>query len=163
MTAKLTPEFCYIAGLISKGRELERSAVGIVTTMDELLERFVETAIKLGVDPRKIMIEENDETTHAYFFHSKLAKEARETIERETRIFKYKNEYSGNYLAGMFDASGKIVGGRLIIKGLNSNDQLMLQTLKVHTKGNEILNIANFIALIKDYSIVLKSKALKGY
>lgn len=158
MAAKLTPDLCYITGLISKGREYERSAIGIVTTMDELVEKFSEIAIKLGVAPNKILIEEDDGVKHIYFFHSKMAKQARETIERETRIFKYRNEYSGNYLAGMFDASGKVVKGTVIIKSLTSSDQLMLQTLGIHTKGSEISNVGSFIELVKDYSVVLKTK-----
>lgn len=151
MTVKLTPEFCYIAGLVNKGREYERSAIGIFTTLDKMIEKFVETAIKLGMAPNKILIEDYEGIKHAYFFNSKLAKQAREAVERETKIFKYKNEFSGNYLAGMFDSSGKMVKGRVIIKGLSANDQLMLQNLGVHTKGSDIMNVSVFLELIKDY------------
>ena len=158
MRAKLTPEICYIAGMLSKTRQGERSMVGINTTIDGVIENFVSFALKLGVDTKKIMIEDEEGVKHVYFYHSKLARQAREIIEKETRLFKFKNELSSSFIAGMFDASGNVGRERVFIKNLTKHDQLVLQNLGVHTDGYSIRNIKSFFALISAYSIILQQK-----
>ncbi|MGI0141918.1 MAG: hypothetical protein ACREBF_04715 [Candidatus Micrarchaeales archaeon] len=158
MSTRLTPELCYIAGIVSKSRQSEKSMVGINTTIDNVIENFVEISLKLGVDTKKIMIEDVEGVKHVYFYHSKLAKQIREIVEKETRIFKYKNEFSSSYIAGMFDASGKIRNGKLLISGLDKSDQLVLQNLGVHTMGERISNITQFVSLVKGHSILIGIK-----
>ena len=160
MPTKLSPEICYIAGLLSKSSQEERSMVGVRTTIDDVVENFVEVALRIGIDTKKIIIEDIEGTKYVYFFHSKIAKQAREIIEKETKIFKFKNEFSSNYIAGIFDASGRIHNGRVSIGGLSQMDHLMLQNLGIHTRGNSILNISDFFSLIKEKSIVLKNMSM---
>ncbi|MDE1851052.1 MAG: hypothetical protein KGH54_04680, partial [Candidatus Micrarchaeota archaeon] len=76
MPTKLSPEICYIAGMMNKTKQDERSAVGIRTTLDDVIEMFVEVALKLGVDTKKIVIEDVEGVRHVYFYNSKIAKHA---------------------------------------------------------------------------------------
>lgn len=158
MTTKLSPEFCYLAGIVGKTGQEEKSMVGINTTIDAIIENFVEVALKMGVDSKKIMIEDLDGVKHVYFFHSKIAKQIRELVEKETKVFKYKNEFSSSYLAGMYDASGKTRNGKMGISRMTRSDELMLQNLGIHTKGSSIMNIKYFLDFIKEYSILLSER-----
>ncbi|MDE1870437.1 MAG: hypothetical protein KGH71_05675 [Candidatus Micrarchaeota archaeon] len=158
MPTKLTPELCYLAGIVSKTRQGERSMVGINTTIDDVVENFVEVALKLGVDAKKIIIEDVDGVKHVYFFHSKLAKQIREIVEKQTRIFKYKNEFSSSYLAGMFDASGKVSKGKLLLSGMSAADQMVMENLGIHTRQNSITNIQAFLGMIKGRSVIFRTQ-----
>jgi len=158
MPTKLTPELCYMAGIVSKTRQAEKSMVGINTTIDDVVENFVEVALKMGIDTKKIMIEDVDGVKHVYFFHSKLAKQIREIVEKQTKIFKYNNEFSASFLAGMFDSSGKISRGKLLLSGMSAADQMVLENLGVHTHMNAIMNIKAFLEIIKGKSIIFKAK-----
>lgn len=132
--------------------------VGIDTTIDAMIENFVALALKLGVDTKKIVIEDFDGIKHVYFFNSKLAKEIRELVEKETKVFKYKNEFSSNYLAGMYDSSGKIRNGKVSISRMTRSNELMFQNLGIHTKGSTIMNIKYFFDFIKPHSIMLNRR-----
>lgn len=158
MPTKLTPGLCYLAGIVSKTRQGERSMVGINTTIDDVVENFVEVALKMGIDTKKIMIEDVDGVKHVYFFHSKLAKQIREIVEKQTRIFKYNNEFSASFLAGMFDSSGKISRGKLLLSGMSTADQVVLENLGIHTHQNSITNIKAFLDIIKEKSVIFKMK-----
>ncbi|HVA83119.1 MAG TPA: hypothetical protein VNF06_03075 [Candidatus Aquilonibacter sp.] len=158
MPTKLSPEMCYLAGIVSKTRQEEKSMVGVTTTIDAMIENFVELALKLGIDSKKIVIEDMDGMRHVYFFHSKIAKEIREITEKETKIFKYKNSYSSSFLAGMYDASGKVRNGKVSISRLTRADELMLQNLGIHTKGSSIMNIKYFFDFIKEHSILMNER-----
>lgn len=161
MKVKLTPELCYLAGLVGKGRE-EGGAVGIKTRNDEITERFVKLALELGIDTKKVLIEEREGLRHVYFYHSKLAKQLREIRDKETVLFKYRNLLAANYVAGIFDANGHFRGNRITLNGLNPKDNLMLQNLGIHTTGRVVLNIKNFISLINEYSVLLSLTEVKG-
>ncbi len=52
MKLKLNSDLCYIAGLTSSSSE-KNNAVGIVTSIDAIEEKFVKIAIGLGVEPRQ--------------------------------------------------------------------------------------------------------------
>lgn len=86
MRFKPTRELCYLAGVMDNYRADEKSYVGIRTKNGETVERFVRYAVALGVDTRKIMIEQAGETQHAYFYHSKIARMIRDTLGRRPRF-----------------------------------------------------------------------------
>ncbi|MDE1825917.1 MAG: hypothetical protein KGH61_04345 [Candidatus Micrarchaeota archaeon] len=164
MGIRLTTDICYLAGIMSKTRESERSMVGIYTTVDEFVENFVALALRLGIETRKITIEENETgVKHLYAHNSKLAKQTREIIEKQNTLFRYRNEFSSSYLAGMFDASGNILGGRPVINGITARDRVMLETLGVHTIGKRIVGSKEFVSLIKGKSVLLENKLLKRW
>ncbi|MDE1762127.1 MAG: hypothetical protein KGH59_01950 [Candidatus Micrarchaeota archaeon] len=155
MPTKLSPEICYIAGMMNKTKQDERSAVGIRTTLDDVIEMFVEVALKLGVDTKKIVIEDVEGVRHVYFYNSKIAKHARELIGKETKVFRHRNQFAGSYLAGMFDAGGRKRGGRLSISGMTPSDRLMLDALGIRTRDSTIVNASAFLSLVKGHSALL--------
>ena len=149
-----------MAGLLSQSNE-EKTAVGIVTGKSEIEQRFIEIAVKeLGIIPAKILIEEKGTARHVFFYHSRVAKQLREIIERENYIFKTKNDFARNYVAGMFDAAGHVHREGLKITGLKPRDEIMLSNLGVHSGRGRILNPSALIGLIKGKSIVFEESKL---
>ncbi|MDE1856191.1 MAG: hypothetical protein KGH49_03080 [Candidatus Micrarchaeota archaeon] len=155
MPTRLSPEICYIAGLAGKTKQGERSMVGINTTIDEMIENFVEVAMKLGVEPKKIIIEDTRGIRHAYFFHSKIAKQIRDILAKETKVFRHKNEFAAMFLAGMFDANGKIRNGSISIGGMSPADRLVIENLGMRTKDSKILDAKKFAEFVGERSVIL--------
>ena len=158
MKAKLTPSICYMAGLYSKASKKQKNFVSITTSIDALQERFVEIAVKdLEIEPNKILLGQVSEKS-AGFYHSRVAKHLLDIANRETYLFKTANELARNYLAGIFDASGHISQTGVEIRHITPKDAMMLENLGIHSKGDRILNIGRFIALIDGSSIILMEK-----
>ena len=157
MRFKFTKELCYIAGLASRTHEPERSQVGIMTSNDELMERFIKYAMKLGVDSKKIMIEEQDTTKHIYFYHSKLARIIQEVLKQRSALPKKGRELAVAFIAGTFDAGGHMMRDKITIKRLDKGDELLLELMGIHTVNSKILNIGDFFRLIKGHSIIAES------
>ncbi len=161
MKTKLNPDVCYMAGLMNKHVENENSAIGVRSASDAVIERFVLKAIGLGIKPNKIVVSEEKGAKHVLFYHSKLARMARSIREKETRLFRERNELSANYVAGMFDATGRLSKGVMSMK-MDASDQLMLENLGVHTFNSSITSIGSFITLIKGFSALLDTIQLPG-
>lgn len=157
---KLTPEICYMAGLFSRNRQKEKGAVGILTGIGELEQRFIEIAMReFGIDSRKIVVEEVERgNRHVYFYHSRVSKLLKDIYTREVHLFKKRDKLSANYVGGMFDGGGHVTKTTVSISPISPADALMLQNLGIHTNGNNILNISNFISLVKGSSILLGQK-----
>ena len=154
MKKTLTPDVCYMAGLYSKASKREKNFVSVNTSISELQQRFIEIAVnELGVQPNKIILARESEKS-AGFYHSRVAKRLQDIVNRETYVFKTVNELSRNYVAGMFDMAGHYRGA-MEISHVNPKDAFMLENLGVHTRGDKIVNITRFIALIKGFSILL--------
>lgn len=160
MKLKLTPSICYMAGLFSRNKQKEKGAVGIQTGISELEQKFVEIALnEYGIDPKKIIIEEDDRgNRHVLFYHSRVSKQLKDITAREVHLFKKKDSLSSNYVAGMFDGGGHVTHTTITVSPISSSDAFMLQNLGIHTKGNNILNIGNFISLVKGHSVLLERK-----
>ncbi len=155
---ELTAEACYMAGLYSKSPHTEKSLVCISTGIEELRDRFIEMAVKnLGIGPSKIIMDRED--ISAGFYHSRVSKQLAGIVARETYIFKTVNEFSRNYLAGMFDISGHVTARGVEIRHVSARDALMLENLGVHTHGDSIRNISAFIEIIRGSSIVARRLA----
>ncbi len=160
MKLKLTPDVCYVAGLLSQSKE-ERTAVGIVTGKGEIEQRFISIALKeFEIKPEKIVIKEDGPNRHVYFYHSRIAKQLREIIDRENYIFKAKNDFAKSYLAGIFDAAGHVHKEGLKIKGLRPKDELMLSNLGIHSNRGRILNPSILLAFIRGRSIIIGESEL---
>ncbi len=156
MKTKLKPKICYLAGLLSKSGEV-KNAIGITTSIEEIEHRFLDICLKeLKIEPNKIIIEDNQRSRHIFFYNSRLRKELDKIIERETIIFKYRNEYSANYIAGMYDIAGHIQNGSLVINKLSPKDQMMFENLGLRTDSNKIRNISSIVTLISGFSIMLE-------
>ncbi len=162
MRTKLTKGICYMAGLQKNARG-EPSKVGVATSINEIEEKFLEISIKeLLIQPNRVIMEERDGVRHVYFYHTKISRMLRQIAEKETKIFLRANELSKSYVAGMFDAAGHISSSRVYIKGLNAKDELMLQQLGVYTRNGSMRNIADFLTLIRGFSILLEHAQLPG-
>ena len=160
MKGKLKPSTCYMAGL-TRG-EGERSSVGIETSMGDVEERFVKSALKdFKIEPNKILIEEKDGLRHVHFYHSRVARQLSELREREDKIFKAQNELSKSYVAGMLDSSGRLSTSGIAIKGLKPIDEVMLANLGIHTRNGRIMNISTLLAFVHGVSLFAKHYSLE--
>ncbi len=153
MKLKLEPDLCYLAGLTSSSNE-KNNAVGIVTSINAIEERFVKIAIGLGVEPSKIAVEEMATGRHVYFFHSMIARMLKRINERSSRLFKMRNELAASYVAGMFDGSGRIENGSIKIRKLSTSDRLVLEQMGVHAVESRIMNISSLLEFVGKRSII---------
>ncbi len=159
MRIRLNNEICYMAGLVSKNG-LQGSAVGITTSRSDIEKRFIDTAKKLGIEPSRLRLEEGRKSRRIFFYHSKLARLFREIRNREVKIFRSRNDFSSNYIAGIFDANGNVA--RMRINGMSNADELMLENLGIHTENKQIMNVKDFVALIKRFSCLLEQTRSPG-
>lgn len=160
MRFKPTAELCYLAGLAGRSREPEQSQVGILTQNEEIEQRFIKYALKLGVDSRKIMIEEQGSFKHIYFYHSKLARMIRDVLKERTTLPRKKGELANAFIAGTFDANGHIIRNMITMRRLERADDLLLELMGVHSVNSKILNIKSFLALINKYSLLAEEVRL---
>ena len=132
----------------------EGTVIGVASASDELIERFVKIAMfDLEIAPNKITID----VGKAYFFNSKVKKLFDGALERRTKIFKYQNEYSSNYLAAIFDCNGGVDRKGLYLIGLQGADEMVMENIGFHAtkagRKNYVLNQNEFLAFIRPYSI----------
>ncbi len=149
---KLTPNVSYVLGIYEANKKLMQP-IGIITKDNGFVERFVKIAMDdLGIDPTKIMVREDG----VHFYNSKIKKLFDKALERRAKIFKYSNDYSGSYLAGLFDCAGGMDRKGMYIKGMDPHDGLLMENLGVHThqQGSKsyIQNEKVFVALVGRHS-----------
>ena len=157
---KLNPDICYVLGIFSGNRPERSGPIVLLTTSERTLEKFVSICVNcLGVQPNKFSISENEGLFQVSLYHSKLRKLFESSLKRRLTIFRWANEYSANYLAGLFDSNGGMDSYGLYIKRLSLADSQLMENLGIHTsqKGAKsyIRNTGALIALIKSFSIVL--------
>jgi hypothetical protein len=158
MRFKLTKELCYFSGMTLSSHEPERSRLGFRTTYDQLAEQFIKTALALGVDSRKMIVEKQEDYTHIYFFHSKLARMSREVLEKRESLPKRNLEMALWMVAGIFDSSGHVSNGKVFFRRLDKKDALMLALLGIHTTGSgRVMNSRHFLEMIKAQSFMAKA------
>ena len=126
MKVKLTPELSYIIGLWKEARA--PSGIG-VEGREELLAAFTEAALKAKVaEPGKVLSGKDS----VYFYHTAYRNFFQKIVEEETERFKYKNEYSASFLAGLFDAVGEIgKDGTVCFRRCSKADEMVLYMRKV--------------------------------
>ena len=156
MRFKPTTELCYLAGLAGHFREPERSQVGILTQNDEIEERFVKYSLKLGVEPKKIIIKEEGSFRHIYFYHSKIARMISEIMKERTTLPKKRGNLAVAFIAGTFDANGHTTRNMITIRRLERSDELLLELMGIHSVNSKILNIKSFVSLIKTQSVMAR-------
>ena len=158
MTKKLSidPDVSYVIGLYRcnlSGRNL-----CVHSTSRELIERFVRIAVmKLGTRMDAITItEENDETV-CEIRNSRLKTLLDKALDERDRIFKYKNEYSGSYFAGIYDCKGGADRRGVFLRGVNAYDKILLERLGFHTASNTgrcyVKSSMDFVMFIAPFSI----------
>ncbi len=162
MKIKLTPELSYIIGLWRKYRSFEGLGV---RGNKELVEIFSKEVIdKKLTTPDKLLTAENQ----VHFYHTAYRKFFQEVEKNQLERFKYLNEYSANYLAGIFDAAGSVdEKGIVSLSKMNKEDELLLLRLGFTTKRKKGLLVIErpliFLAFIKNYSKLFKGHEIFKY
>ena len=156
MKTKLTPELSYIIGLWSRRRSVE--GVGI-TAPPEILQVFVQQALELALTASDKLLIDGDK---AYFYHAKYRKFFQQVEEDKLERYKYMNEYSASYLAGVFDGAGGITeNGVIYIEKFTPADEILLLRLGFPIKkasGKMLIGKPKlFLTLIKNYTRVFAS------
>ncbi len=130
---------------------------------EKYLERFIEISInKLLIEPNKLLMNK-DSTTNEYtvkFYNSKIRKFFNKSFDRIEHIFKYKNDYTANYFAGIFDKSGRCGKRGIYFYKLNATNTILLERLGFHTTQTKNIRIRNedsFITFISKYSLRMQS------
>lgn len=151
MKLKLTPAFAYLAGLV-KFVNIKTRAI-IIKGDQKLLEIFTKHLIENKiVQPNKIIVKGDK----AYTYHLGYKNFLKKIILEETDRFKYHNEYSASFLAGLFDYSGKIEDKYITLERWDKKDKLVLENLGfyIEEKNKKILiyHKEMFLKFIKNYS-----------
>ena len=159
---KLTPNVSYALGIYSVSRD-GRPAIGLRTRDGRVMQKFIEVVIKdLGIEPGKVVLGEN----MAFFYNSKLKKLFDRALDRRTKTFKYMNDYSGSYVAGLFDCSGGIDRKGMFIRNLDAHDSLLLENIGIHTmvQGSKsyIIDEKRFVELAGKHSCTLDRLVARG-
>lgn len=156
MKIKLTPELSYLIGLWSKKRCPE--GIGINGNGD-YQQIFAQCVLELKLVESNMLLSDD---AKIYFYHTKYRRFFQEIEENKLERYKYLNEYSANYLAGIFDAIGEInEQGMVYLKMFGKIDEVLLLRLGFPTKKiNEKLVIKKpkvFLAFIKNYTRVFSN------
>ncbi|MCL4378960.1 MAG: hypothetical protein M1160_04435 [Candidatus Marsarchaeota archaeon] len=151
---KLSPDVSYMLGVYSAGQR--RQPIELTTNDSDMLERFIRIAVnELGVGANKIILKDGG----AAFYNSRLKRLFDKALERRTKTFKYVNDYSGSYLAGLFDCIGGFDRKGMFIRNLEAHDALLMENLGMHLKhqGSKayIMNENAFAGLISKHSSTL--------
>lgn len=151
---KLSPSVSYVLGVYSTSDR--KLPMHLHTENSEMLERFIKIAVTdLGVKANKIILKENE----ASFYNSRLKRLFDRALERRTKAFKYLNDYSGSYLAGLFDCNGGFDRKGMFVRDLEAHDALLMENLGIHLKhqGSKayVMNENAFVELIRKHSSTL--------
>ena len=154
MKQRLSPEICYIIGLCNR----KKDSLYISTKEDLILKKFTEIIVKwLGINPGKIKIIIENENITAYSYNSRVMKFFNEILKKRQKAFKYMNDYSSNYLSGLFDSRGFEFRNNLYFNYLDLNDQMILENLHIHLKKQNnaycIISQNLFVIFTKQNSI----------
>ncbi|MGC8694237.1 MAG: hypothetical protein ACP5RI_01295 [Candidatus Micrarchaeia archaeon] len=142
----------------SYSRSVKDPVIGVESSNELLIENFIEIAVsEFKIEPNKIIIEDEKEDNYryqrVYFYNSKLKKLLIKELEKKDRIFKYRNDYSSNYLKGIYDSKGSQNKKGIFIEGLKIDDAAIMERLNFHTleQANKsyILNKEEFLKFIK--------------
>ena len=150
MKVKLTPELSYIIGLWKAARV--PSGLG-VRGRGELLKVFMDSCLKAKVaEPGKVLGGEN----FVYFYHTAYRKFFQKVLDEEEERFKYKNEYSASFLAGLFDAVGEIGADGTVSFGKSTKtDEMIMYRLGFNTLRKAgrtyVVRPLKFLAYIKPF------------
>jgi len=125
MKIRLTPELSYIIGLWVHCRT--EKGIGIRGD-GETVSNFAKSCLDLKIAvPGKLLYGEN----YIFFYNSAIKKFFEKIYNDRIERFKYGNDYSSAYLAGLFDSWGSVEKGRIAIKNLDAFDKNLLDNLRM--------------------------------
>jgi len=151
LKVKLTPELSYIIGLWKEART--PSGLG-VRGREELLSVFSDACLKANVaEPGKILSGKDS----VYFYHTAYRKFFQKVLDEEEERFRYKNEYSASFLAGLFDAVGEIgPDGTVSFARCTRKDEMVMYRLGFNTTRKAgktyVVRPLKFLAYIKPFA-----------
>jgi len=162
MAKKLTisPDTSYMLGIYSCNSNYDN--ISLSTSNEEMIERFVKIALfNLDVKMENMNIVDEDKYFQATIRNSKVKKLLDNALKIRDKIFKYKNEYSASYFAGIFDCNGAIDRNGIFLKRMGNYDVVLLERIGFHTKTSSnktyIKNDMDFIMFITPCSIKAKT------
>jgi hypothetical protein len=153
MKLKLDPAISYVIGYWAKRRTDD--GIGVESQHDDILGMFVKCALELKMTTPEKML---NGPGRVFFYNSKYKKFFNEIYEDRLERYKYINDYSASFLAGMFDSVGSIDSekGILYMEYLNDADcqHLFRLGFPVRRMGSRIAigRAKVFIALIRNYT-----------
>jgi hypothetical protein len=152
----LNPDVSYMLGIYNCNSR--RDSVCISTSNNEMVERFVKIAVlNLGMKPEYISVVKDGDIIEAKINSPKLKKLLEKALESRDRAFKYKNEYSASYFAGVFDYNGAIDRRGIFLRRGSAYDAVLLERLGFHTATSAgkiyIKNDKDFVMFIAPFSI----------
>ena len=161
---KLSPSVSYLLGIYGKCLQEKSALIALVSSNSSSIEKVVKVAIEeLGIMPNKLRIADRDGVIIVDFYNSKLRSQLDQALLRKTRIFRHKNAYAMEYVAGMFDASGGSDKKGLYIQNMDPGDYIITEMLGIRTlqRGSKHYVSKNsiFMLLISQYSMKLLSIA----
>ena len=129
MKIKLTPELSYLIGFWKELRTKE--GIGIRADYDRLAV-FSKTVLDLKLtEPGKLLHGEDK----VYFYHSAYRKFFQEVVRNEIDRYKYRNDYSASFLAGLFDAVGDLE--LACIRKYSRMDSMVLNNLNFFSREDK--------------------------
>lgn len=167
MKIKLTPQLAYIIGLWKARRTKE--GIGIEGNRG-VCEVFLRECLAVGIaQPDKVKfiepkgerknigekrIRPQREDCKVYFYHSAYRAFFDDVIRRELELFRYKNEYSANFIAGIYDGNGGVGKGNGLHYFFGSKaDEMLLLRIGMRVKSEKktivFLNGAEFEEFVK--------------
>ena len=153
----MSPDISYVLGVSRLGKE--EPSISVESRSDEVVERFTRIALQiLGIRPEKMLVSEDDGLKRILFYDSRAKRLLSDALADRERIFKYRNEYSGSYFAGLFDARGGIDKRGLFLMHIDMKDVMVLVRLNFRVAGRGTFRIRNsgeFLEFIKPYSATL--------
>ena len=141
---RLTPEIAYVFGIWKAFRS--REGVGVCAPLD-VEAVFIKEALRLGLTESNKILRRGACT---FFYHSKLKRFFHRLYVERPRRFKYRNAYSANYFAGLFDATGEMTPLRF--RG-DEKDEICLSLLgfAAGRRGAWIYPAAAFLIFISPF------------
>ncbi|MDE1865680.1 MAG: hypothetical protein KGH94_03545 [Candidatus Micrarchaeota archaeon] len=151
----MSPDMSYMLGVSRIGKE--EPSISVASRNGKVVERFMRIAIStLKILPEKIVFEEEDGLNIAMFYNSKAKKLMSKALEEREHLFKYKNDYSGSYFAGLFDARGHGSPKGIMSGVRDMTDIMLLERLGFRvSKSGRVQNANQYLKFIEPYSATL--------
>jgi hypothetical protein len=159
---KLTPRISYLLGIYAcnKGGQ----ALQVITGINGIAEKFAKLSVEdLEIPPNNMLSEKMDRKERVFFYNSKIRKLFDRALERKEHLFKYKNPYSANYFAALFDCNGGRDRKSLYIRAMDPVDYRLLENLGIHCTQDggktRIASAKTFAEFVKGTSVVISNVA----
>ncbi|MGI0100883.1 MAG: hypothetical protein ACREBH_04175 [Candidatus Micrarchaeaceae archaeon] len=158
----ISPDTSYMLGLYRCNNA--SSSLRLNTPSKELVARFVKIAsMELGTRTESISITSSGSMMDVNISNSRLKKLLDDALEKRDRIFKYKNEYSASYFAGMFDCNGATDRKGVYIRDMDKHDSMLLERIGFLTTSSHgkcyLRKSMDFIMFISPFSV--KARAVR--